>query len=174
MLRRDGVSRRDNPEKFMRSRCGGCRQATAGPRTPPERGRGDPPRPWLSPGGGADCGHRSAAMCSPLRQRYFHRHRLPGQPPCPCPSWGLLRVSLSRRFSPARPGAPAGSPCSPTPAGVPLQRGVPSSRCLGHGARPARSPRGQETPHSPLGAGGTQHESPARGGDTLQALFLGI
>lgn len=137
-------------------------------RAPPERGRGDPegrvhPRPpSLSPArperGRAEeprCGHRSAAMCSPLRQCYFHQHRLAGQPPCPLPSWGgsagapepaaLCETAQSHRLGPP---APQRLP------GAPLQRRVPSSPLSGTwGATRLQPPRAGDHPKALSGRG---------------------
>lgn len=95
---------------------------TQGPSLSPERGRVEEPR----------CGHRSAAMCSPLRQLYFHQHRLPRQPPCPFPSW----VTSAGASEPATLSGTAQShrlgPSAPQRLlGLPLHRGVPSSSVSG-------------------------------------------
>lgn len=137
-------------------------------RAPPERGRGDPESPTrpqpplLSPArperGRVEeprCGHRSAAMCSPLRHCYFHQHRLPGQPPCPSPCWGASAgvsepAALSARprdtgCLPQLPDACRGSPL----AWDPVRRGVWDMGCDQPAATGGRRP-----PQSPLGAGG--------------------
>lgn len=136
-------------------------------RAPPERGRGDPESParpqppLLSPArperGRVEeprCGHRSAAMCSPLRHCYFHQHRLPGQPPCPSPCWGASAGVSEPAALSARPRDTGCLPQLPDACRGSPQRGIPSAAVSGTwGATSLQPPGAGDHPRALSGRG---------------------
>lgn len=78
----------------------------------------------------------------------------PGSHPARPHAGAHLRVSLSRRLSRHGPETPAASPSSPTPAGGPPQRGIPSAAVSGTwGATSLQPPGAGDHPRALSGRG---------------------